>query len=248
MTLSVNKNVSNYVSEGAVRLIPAPEWTPTWHPVSHATLLDAVAEVMAKHGIGIVNKHFSMNKSGTKLFAAYDLDLGDGKIGYCLGFRHGIDKSLKISFVGGTRVFVCDNLCLFGDFITTKMHSPTLDYGTLKYLVHQALRSALRVMQQHHEWHLQLHNIYVPQPDFKQLVFDMVAKGVFAGGQINNYLSCLEEEKKIYHGTNLDRTTSLYAVHGAATRLMRPWNLLRTAETTPKLKAICDDYIAARAA
>ena len=65
-------------------------------------------------------------------------------------------------------------------------------------------------------------------------------------------MRCLDEERaeslKSAHGRRLDGTTSLYAVHGAATRLMRPWNMIRSAEATGKLNGICDNYLTARAA
>jgi hypothetical protein len=93
------------------------------------------------------------------------------------------------------------------------------------------------------DWQNSLQNVWVPQADYESLVYRMVKAGVFAGGQIDNYERCLEEEKALRRGHYLDGTTSLYNCHGAATRLMRSWNLLRVAEATPKLGQVCDDYI-----
>lgn len=239
---------TNYVDESAVRLIPAPEWTKTWHPVSHGQLIDATQAACDEAGIGVVEKKYSLNKTGEKMFASWNLDVGNGRIGYALGFRHATNRTMRIGFTAGTVVFICDNMCFSGDYMAFRMHTGGLDMDELYLMAQRCLQGAVLEMERLHEWQTNLHNIYVPRQDLKGLVFDMIADGVFSGGQINNYLSCLEEEKSVRHGYRLDGATSLYAVHGAATRLMRPWNMLRTSEATAKLQLVCDGYLEQRAA
>jgi hypothetical protein len=78
----------------------------------------------------------------------------------------------------------------------------------------------------------------------------MITKGAFSPDQLTKYVKCLDEEKAIPLPGNgvLTGTTSLYAMHGAATRLMRGWNLLKVADSTKVLNSICDDYMIAKAA
>ena len=247
MTLMAHKDTAN-TPENEVKLIPAPEWTDTWHPVSHAQLIDATDLACKEVGIGVVDKRYSLNKTGTKMFASWSLDVGNGKIGYVLGFRHSTDRSMRIGFVAGTQAFICDNMCFTGDYIAFRMHTGGLDMEELELMAMKALEGAIVQMEDLHRWQTDLHEIYVPRTDLKCLVFDMVEQGVFSGGQISNYLSCLDEERKIRYGYNLDGATSLYSVHGAATRLMRPWNMIRSAAASAKLQGICDGYIENRAA
>lgn len=235
-------------TEAEVMAVPAPAWTKTWHPVSHKQVIEATALAVRQAGLDIVNKEYSLNKSGTRMFGVWNLDAGNGEIGYALGFRQGIDKSMLLGYCAGTNVFVCDNLCFSGDFIAFRMHTSGLDHAELRRIATEALKGAIVNMDKFHQWHKSLHEYYVPRPDFKSMVYDMVTADVFSGGQINNYLACLEEEKGIRRGRTLDGCTSLYNVHGAATRLMRTWNLLRTSEATAKLNGICDDYMVAQAA
>jgi len=236
------------VHEAEVMAVPAPAWTDTWHPMSHSQLINATAKACQEIGIGIREKQYSMNKTATKMFGFWKLDGGNGEAGYSVGFRHAIDKSMGISYAGGSDVFICDNLCLSGDSIVFRMQTGGLSPEELLELAKEAMSGAMVYAQEFHTWQKSLHEIYVPQADYKGLVYDMVDRGVFAGGQIKNYLACLNEEKALRRGYALDGCTNLHNVHGAATRLMRGWNLLRMADATKALNGICDDYLAKRAA
>jgi hypothetical protein len=235
--------MTNFASESEVIAVPEPAFTETWHPVSHGRVIGALEQATADEGIDVVSKSYSMSENGARMFGTWRLDAGNGRIKYELGFRNGLDKSMAIGICAGTCVLNCSNMCFSGDFIAFRMHTSGIDQDTLTILAREALGGALPGMDRLHEWQTGLNEIYVPQSDYKGLVYDMVTKNVFAGGQIKNYLTCLEEEKAITRGYALDGATSLYNVHGAATRLMRGWNLLRTSEATRQLNGVVDDYI-----
>lgn len=248
MSLMINEGTTTRVTEAEVMAVPAPQWTDTWHPVSHAQVIEATQLAVNQAGINVVSKTYSLNKTGARMFAVWNLDVGNGEMGYALGIRQATDKSMVLGYCAGTNVFVCDNLCFSGDYMRFRMHTSGLDLEELRRIAVEALTGAVVNMEKFHAWHKSLHDYYVPRPDFKAMVFDMVTKGVFSGGQIGNFLQCLDEEKGIIRGTVLDGTTSLFNVHGAATRLMRGWNLLRVSDATSALNGICDDYVAKKAA
>lgn len=230
-------------SEAEVLAVVAPEWTDTWHPVSHAQVIQATKLAVDNAGIGLVKAEYSLNKTGSRMFAVWHLDVGNGEMGYALGIRQATDKSMGLGYCAGTSVFVCDNLCFSGDYIKFRMHTSGLNMDELRRIATEALSGAIVNMERFHTWHKNLANFYVPRTDLKQLVFDFATKGVFSGGQIGNFLECLTAERGVQHGTILDGTTSLFAVHGACTRLMRPWSLLRTSEATTALNSITDEYL-----
>lgn len=235
--------MADFARETEVMAVPEPEFTSSWHPVSHRRVITALSRAVEDHGMGVESKNYSMNDAGTRMFGSWNLDVGNGQIGYVLGFRNAIDKSMKIGVCSGTNAFVCSNMMFSGDFIAFAMHTSGLTDDRLTELADEALRGAVDDMRRLHEWQKSLHEIYVPQADYKGLVYDMVTRNVFSGGQIKNYLTCLDEEKALRRGHSLDGVTNLYNIHGAATRLMRTWNLLRTSEATKNLNAVCDDYI-----
>lgn len=242
MSLMAHTTTSR-TTEVAVRAVPEPTFTPTWHPVSHAKVIDSLESACKVHGIGIVNRDYSLNEPGTRMFGTFALDIGNGDIGYELGFRNSLDKSMVLGVTAGTRVFVCDNMCFSGSFIEFHRHTSGLDMDRLISISTKAVGGAVVEMEKLLTWQKDLNHYYVPRQDFKGLVFDMMTRGVFSSGQLSNYLSCLDEEKQLRRGYALDNATSLYNVHGAATRLMRKWNLFRASGAIKALNGLCDDYI-----
>jgi len=128
------------------------------------------------------------------------------------------------------------------------MHTKGLDSDRLINMAGTAVGKVIPEMERLVHWQDSLHEKYVPNADFKALVYDMMTGGVFSPGQLGNYLAALNEEKALRRGHALDGATSLYSVHGAATRLMRGWNLLRVADATRNLNSIADGYLMRMAA
>ena len=236
------------VGEDVVAAVPAPPFTETWHPYSHAEIIQSLVLAVDDIGVGVRDRQYSINKSGTRCFSCWDLDLGDSKTGFSVGWRNSIDKSMVLGFCSGTRVFVCDNLALSGSYTAFKVHNASLTLETLDLFVKESLKDIIAKKDEMLAWQNGLQDVWVPRQDYKALVYDMVERDVFSGGQIQNYLRCLDAEKKIRRGHVLDGCTTLYNIHGAATRLMRGWNMLRTSQATPKLAQVCDDYIEMRRA
>jgi hypothetical protein len=248
MTLSAGN--TKRVSEAIVRSIPEPEFTKTWHPVSHSRVIDSLQAACDNHGIKVVNKEYSITKNGGRMFGVWSLDIGTELKRYALGIRNAIDKSLGYGITAGNSVFVCDNMCFSGEFIKFRKHTSGLDYEELVEISYKAVQGAVIKMEELDQWQNSLADIYVPEIDRKVLSYDMITKGAFSPDQLTKYVKCLDEEKAIPLPGNgvLTGTTSLYAMHGAATRLMRGWNLLKVADSTKVLNSICDDYMIAKAA
>jgi len=233
------------VTEAEVIAVPEPTFTKTWHPVSHAKIVNAVQTVCEDRGIGITSTDYSMNKSGTKLFASYGLDIGgNGDCHYMLGFRNAIDMSFAIGFTAGTMITVCSNMMLSGDLLIFRKHTSALNENLLLKLSDDALGGAIKKMDALYRWHQSLKEYYVPIDDFKKMTFDLIAAGVFSGGQFSNYMDCVDAERKISnYGTVLDGARSLYVVHGGVTRLLRNANLLRLSDSTAKLETVVNNYL-----
>jgi hypothetical protein len=225
-----------------VMAVPSPEFTDSWHPISHGEVVTALKAACDTHGIGIRSEEYSLSANGAKMFGVWELDLLLNGTHYSLGLRNAIDKSLGVGVTAGTKVLVCDNLCFSGDYIKFRKHTSGLDADELQTIAHDAVGGAIIEMEKLYDWQNGLHEIYVPKNDHEAMVYDMVVEGVFSGGKINRFLQCLEEERAIRKGGALDGATSLYNMHGAATRLMRDQSLIQVAKATPKLNQICDDY------
>lgn len=232
------------VTEAEVMAVPAPEFTSTWHPIPHSSVVATLDNALKNIGIGVLNKEYSLNRAGTRMFGSWALDIRAGGRGYELGIRNATDKSMALGLCAGDRVFVCDNLAFTGDLLMFRKHTAGLDHDEMVRLGMNAVKDLLPKMERLIQWHAMLEHKYVPPADFKGLVYDMMIAGVFSPGQFGNYLDCLEAEKKQTISTsNLAGTTTLHTVHGAATRLMKGWNLLRASKSTAVLESLCNDYL-----
>ena len=226
--------------EKEVISVPEPKFTKSWHPISHKRVIKALEKGCKSEGIGIVKRDYSLGRDGLKMFGVWDLDIKNKKMGYSLGFRNSLDKSFAVGICAGTSVFVCSNMMFSGEFIEFKRHTSGLDDERLFEVTESAIGGAIIQIKELKKWHKGLRKVWMDEDEKKCMVYDMVTQNVFSGGKIQQYLTHLEEEKALLK--DKDSMTSLYNMHGAATRLMRNWNLLKVSDSTKRLKMVCDDY------
>ena len=85
-------------------------------------------------------------------------------------------------------------------------------------------------------WQESLKEIELPETHFKLLTYDAMAQGAVPPSKLNSFLEMHEEEIKL-------NGNSVYAFHGAGTRLARDNSLIEIARKTPKLNAIASGYV-----
>lgn len=143
------------VTREQIDLIWKPEATNTYQPVGHGELIDLAKEVVDyRLGYKIRSEQYGLNKDGMQLFFAITYDTGtdtngtstEQNSGFTIAGRNSYDKSLSVGFVGGSRVFVCDNLALTGSsFKVIRKHTK----GVLQD-VRELCDSAIHNAQQAH--------------------------------------------------------------------------------------------------
>lgn len=129
-----------------VGMVPLPEATATYRPVPHLDIDRLLRREVGVRfpGLGEPECQYGMNNQGRQLFAthtyevvgadghplvdlgAFDLDpmvLRDH--GYAIGWRNSYDLSMSLAVVGGSCLFLCDNLAIHGsDFNIILKHTP----------------------------------------------------------------------------------------------------------------------------
>lgn len=118
MSSTLSYSSSQLVTRDQLRAIPAPIATETFKPVPHIELIETLEAALAVRNVTIQREQFAIRADGSRLFGTLDLSL-NGVPDTCaaLGFRQANDRSMALQMVAGLRVFVCDNLCLNGDFV-----------------------------------------------------------------------------------------------------------------------------------
>ncbi len=104
------------VTRERVDLVWKPEATATYQPIAHGEVVDLAKEIVDyRLGYKLRAEQYGLNKEGCQFFFALTYDTGDQEAGFTIAGRNSYDKTLKVAYVGGSRVFVCDNLALQGD-------------------------------------------------------------------------------------------------------------------------------------
>ncbi len=241
------------VPESAVRAVPEPEFTDTWHPVGHFRVLNVLENSCKTYGLEITRREYSLNVSGTRMFGVWDLNYTVDGSCYSLGFRNAIDKSMLIGIVGGHRVFNCDNLSLTGTYLSFHKHTSGLDERRLQQMATKALEGAWIEMEKLEGWINSLAGYEINDAQFKAITYDLMSNGVFSPSQFKNFHQAHDEERgpKVhsidFSGRNLskwyDKGTNLHTVHGACTRMMRGASLFNVADRNKRLIWVVDEYL-----
>lgn len=124
-------------------LVKAPVATSSYTPVAHDALVEMVRESVQKlMGLPEKSQQYGLNRDGKQLFFAITYDTGDSDHGYTVAGRNSYDKSMSAGLVGGTRVFICDNMALSGNSFQVMRKHTTNVWRDLIPMTEKAIVSA----------------------------------------------------------------------------------------------------------
>jgi hypothetical protein len=124
--LCLHTGDTDRVTRDTLRALPLPQPLSRRHrPVPHLELIEALQEQLDRRGLAISREQLALRRDGQRLFGTMDLVFqGQAPVapeeGLALGLRQGNDLSHAIEIVAGARIFVCDNLALYGDVIAVR--------------------------------------------------------------------------------------------------------------------------------
>ena len=96
---------------------PIPQQTRTYKPVSHAQLMDLTMQGIEKAGFTLDREMYSAARDGAIANGRFTIrNVMDKEMQLEVGWQNSYDKSLTLKFAIGTRIMVCQNGCVFGDY------------------------------------------------------------------------------------------------------------------------------------
>lgn len=244
MVLAAHINNTKRVTEEEVKAVPEPQFTKTWHPISHAKVINGIEGAVKDTGMDIVKKEYSLTSTGSNMFGVWTLDNKvDGKA-WSIGIRNSLAKTFAVGICAGLYVFVCDNLVFSGDFVEFRKHTAGLDQDILQVIAVKAMGKVIKKLNGLCEWHDSLSNFKLGTDQFKALTFDAMIGDVFPISKFNDFLTCYNEENTISmeSGKELD---TLFTFHSAGTRLMRGASLFQVSKRNNALVTVIDRQIEA---
>jgi len=113
------------ITKDQLDLIPVPELTESYMPVSHYHLADkfsTISQDILRDYI-LIGENYGIARQGNQLFAVLKFKNTNSELGLSIAYRNSYDRSMAIGMAIGATVFVCDNLMLSGDIVIMKKHT-----------------------------------------------------------------------------------------------------------------------------
>lgn len=209
---------SQMVTREELAKYQAPVGTSTWRPVPHVELVGTILDQVGRYDLKVKREQYAVGKEGLALFGALDLVNGHGNEsrGMALGFRHSNDKALAVQLVGGSRVFVCDNLSLSGEKIALHKHSRGLQ---LSALIRAGLEKFLEHWKRYDADVIDAEGTPLSDDDAKIRLFNLRYDGVLP-------VSIFDETATNYFradalGYEDSKPRTVWGLHNAATRAVK---------------------------
>jgi hypothetical protein len=94
-----------------------PTETRTYKPVSHQQLMDLTLESIHQAGFTLDRETYSSARNGNIATGRYTItNIADSEMQLQIGWQNSYDKSVSLKFAIGTRILICSNGCVSGDY------------------------------------------------------------------------------------------------------------------------------------
>lgn len=132
-----------------------PQQTKTYKPVSHQQLMDLTLESLNSAGFELGSELYSSARGGNVANGKYTIkNVADSEMELQIGWQNSYDKSMSLKFAIGTRIFICSNGCVSGDYgAFRKKHVGTIQEFTPSAITDyiKSAGEAFKRMQQERE-------------------------------------------------------------------------------------------------
>lgn len=106
-------NTTKYYITGA----EVPRETKSYKPISHGQLIDLTMESIHQAGFVLDSESYSSARDGQIANGRFAIrNVADKEMQLQIGWQNSYDKSLSLKFAIGTRIFICQNGCVSGDY------------------------------------------------------------------------------------------------------------------------------------
>lgn len=111
------KRVNYDTTKELVLSTPLPKQTRTYKPISHEQLVDLTLNSIQGAGFQLDKELYTWGNSGNIATGRYTINnVTDNEMQLQIGWQNSYDKSLSLKFAIGTRIFICSNGCVSGDY------------------------------------------------------------------------------------------------------------------------------------
>lgn len=227
---------SNRVCEAEVINVPDVPFTRTFHPVHHRDVIRVVREGIQAVGLEVTRAEYVLAAQGMRMFGIYDLSYSNGELCWSVGVRNSLNKTMGIGICAGTKVLVCENMSLTGEFLAFRRHTSGLDLDELAFLAYKSMKKMIPLLKAFQAWHEALKRYTLTEADAKILMVEIITNNVLPPSKFWQFRGL--------YGNVYDE--SLWGFHEACTDVLRDSNLLVMPQKNKLLNDIINHHIASR--
>ena len=104
-------------TKGLILGTTLPAQTRTYKPIGHGQLIDLTLEGIQKAGFTLDKEIYTATQNGQIANGKYTIsNVADSEMQLQVGWQNSYNKQLTLKFAIGTRILVCSNGCVSGDF------------------------------------------------------------------------------------------------------------------------------------
>lgn len=111
-----------------LRQLPVPAATETHVPMPHNEFVDMLKYSLGYWGHSITSEDYGVTPDGSNFFGVLSLQSDYGDWTDCVGLRNSHSKRFPLTVCLGSRVFVCDNLAMIGEYTIKRKHTKRAKY------------------------------------------------------------------------------------------------------------------------
>jgi hypothetical protein len=118
-----------------------PQQTRTYKPVTHAELIDLTLGGIEKAGFALDTESYTAAAGGQVANGMFTIrNVADSEMQLQIGWQNSYNKTLTLKFAIGTRIFICKNGCVSGDYGAFKKKH----VGTIQTFTPQAITDYIK--------------------------------------------------------------------------------------------------------
>lgn len=113
----MTEKTSYYTAKDMLLSASIPSETRTYKPVSHKQLIDLTLSSIDGAGFKLDSERYSAAREGNVANGRYTIsNVSDSEMQLEIGWQNSYDKTMSLKFAIGTRIFICQNGCVSGDY------------------------------------------------------------------------------------------------------------------------------------
>jgi len=121
-----------YAGRDEIALVPTPQATASWKPVSHLDVIDTVTNAVKSRGWNIIDEQYGLAREGAKLFGVIEINQSSSSEWHrCIGIRNSHDQSFAVGLTAGISVRVCSNMAFGGSMVLKRRHTSRIELNGL---------------------------------------------------------------------------------------------------------------------